>query len=644
LEDTRSLSDEFGAGKRMSIDPAPRRKPPIGAVLVLISAGFPYAGMIASLNDYQGGGEDAFGRGLAGAFVILFGLVLWGLLAILLLIGWVKGEMPGWAAIAAAILLPLSAIAAAIAMDLGPSDIWWLAWVPILVPILLPPPIATYAMWARLPQLHRTLPPNPTSAVLLGLVTLLTLAPAPQYTVNWLHEVAQARREEAASRAEQAVEDERRRQNRERFQKLTADSPLWDWVVFFGKDSELDQEAVAGAKALPHRQADAEEALRRGLGFPLTEYERLDLTATPAFCAAAGDFLKREAATHPAPSADAEYDEKLLPDVEADDISAIEWLTESCDIDDAIAQIRATIDGYKATRSRDATLGLIAWRRGNGFYQHQRHDIDRAFQEYNAAVEFSPDNEQFHKNRGDVYFDMGRYDDAIADYDEAVRLNPGYSEAYYSRGNAFDRKHDDEKALASFDDAIRVAPGFAAAFNNRGLVYIRQGKLDLAIQDYDTALNRAPRFRLALDNRGRVRFYQGNYAGAAEDFAATLPLKPDEPYTVLLLYLARLHAGQDARGALPGDAAKLDRAVWPYPIVAALLGDTAPQTVLADAAAASNPDRIDQTCEADFYFGDKAAAEGDIATARTMLTSAKAGCPAGYLELTLAGYELARLP
>ena len=494
-------------------------------------------------------------------------------------------------------LWPLSGFAASVALDFVEHDRGSTAYY-LLVPAGLPPLIAAYALWTRLPALQRKLPELPAGIVMLGAIALLSLAPMPRYVSEQMERARERAAEREEARQEAAKEAERRRQNLERFQKLTADSPLWDWTPFFGKDSELDAQATAGAKALPHRQADAEEALRRGLGFPLLEYGRLDLTATPALCAAAGDFLQREASAHLAPSADAEYDEKLLPNVEANDIGAIEWLTESCDIDDTVAQIRATIGSYKPTRSRDATLALIAWRRGNGFYQHQRHDIDRAFQEYNVAAELSPGNPQFRKNRGDVYFDMGRYDDAIADYDEAVRFNPGYSEAYYSRGNAFDRKHDDERALASFDDAIRIAPEFAAAHNNRGLVYIRQGKLDLAIQDYDAALNRAPRFRLALDNRGRVRFLQGNYAGAADDFAAALPLKPDEPYTVLLLYLARLHTGQDARGPLGSDAAKLDRDAWPYPVVAAWLGDKDAPTVQADAAASSNPDRMGQNCEA----------------------------------------------
>jgi lipoprotein NlpI len=627
----------------MTVEQTSTPKPPVGLILLLVVAGFFYALMLLALTDLGRGGGDAAGRGIDAGFGFLFGCAVWLLLGAALMIAGINGAMPVWAEIAIAVLWPLSGLAASVALDFVEHDRGGTAHY-LLVPALLPPLIAAYALWARLPALQRKLPELPAGIVMLGAIALVSLAPMPRYVGEQMERSRERAAERAEARQEAAKEAERRRQNLERFQKLTADSPLWDWVPFFGKDSELDAQATAGAKALPHRQADAEEALRRGLGFPLVEYERLDLTATPAFCAAAGDFLQQEAAAHPAPSADAEYDEKLLPDVEADDISAIEWLTESCDIDDTVAQIRATIGSYKPTRSRDATLGLIAWRRGNGFYQHQRHDIDRAFQEYNAAVELSPEHPQYRKNRGDIYFDMGRYDEAIADYDEAVRFNPGYSEAYYSRGNAFDRKHDDERALASFDDAIRIAPGFAAAYNNRGLVYIRQGKLDLAIQDYDAALNRAPRFRLALDNRGRVRFFQGNYAGAAEDFAAALPLKPDEPYTVLLLYLARLHTGQNAREPLRSDAAKLDHDAWPYPVVAAWLGDKDAPAVQADARNGANPDRIGQTCEADFYFGDKALAEGDAAGARPLLEKALAGCPADYLELTLAKYELARLP
>jgi lipoprotein NlpI len=624
----------------MSIEQVPRHKPPVGIILLLVIAAFFYAMMLLCFGDLHSPGNDAAGRGMAAGFGFLFGCVLWLILGIVLLIAGINGTMPTWAEIAVAILWPLSGVAALIALEFIERSGSAAGY--LVVPALIPPAMAFYALWARLPSWQRKLPPLETSLVALGAIALLSLAPMPRYAAEQIERAREIAAERAQAKQEATELAERQRQNLERFHKLTPDSPLWEWTPFFGKDSELDAQAIAGAKALTHRQADAEEALRRGLGFPLVEYVRLDLSATPAFCIAANDFLRREAEAHRAPNPDTEYSAIVLPIVEANDMGAIEWLTKNCDIDDAIAQIRETVGSYKDGRSRDATLALIAWRRGNGF--SQRSDTTRALQEYKEAVRLGPDSEQFHKNRGDMYFDLERYDDAIADYDAAIRLNPGYSEAYYSRGNAYDGKGEDDKALASFGDALRIAPEFAAAHNNRALVYARQGKLDLAIEDYDAALQRAPKFRLALSNRGRARFELGDYAGAAADFAAALPAKPDEPYTVLLLYLARQHAGQDARGPLPGDAAKLGRDAWPYPIVAALLGEKDVQKVIAEAASPANPERKGQECEADFYLGDKAVAERDTATGRPLLERALAGCPSSFLEVPLARYELQRLP
>jgi lipoprotein NlpI len=555
------------------------------------------------------------------------------ILGLLLLIGGVNGRMPGWAAVAAIVLWPLSGFAATVALDFiehGEASYF-------VVPAVLPPVIAGYALWARLPSWHQALPPVPISLIAGIAVALLSLAPAPRYALERIQAAAELRQLRAAEAAEAAQEAERRQKNLDRFHKLTADSPLWDWAPFFGKDSELDARAIAGARALTHRQTDAEAALRRDLGFPLLEYERLDLAATPAFCVAAGDFLRRDAASRHAPDNGTDYTDTTQPYTEAADIAVIEWLTGRCDIDDAVAAIREAVGSYRQSASRDAYLAVLAWRRGNGFFVRQ--DKARSLAEYDEALRLRPEGDQFHRSRGYLYVVMEQYDDAIADYDAAIRSNPGYSEAYYSRGNAYVAKGDDDKALASFGDAIRLDPEFAAAYNNRGLIYSREGRLDLALQDFDAAVKYAPKLRVALTNRGRIYFSQGTYAEAAADFAAALPLKPDDPYTVLLLYLARLHTGQNARETLTGDTAKLDRDAWPYPIAAAWLGEADEKTVLATAASDKG-----QACEADFYFGDKSAAEGDAATARPLLERALSGCPADYLEATLAKYELARLP
>ncbi len=614
-----------------------RRPPPVGAIITLFLAAFPYAGMMACLFDLNHGGNDAMGRGLDEGFAVLFGITLWLLLGILLLIGWLRGEMPDWSVMTAALLWPLSAVAAAIALDfIEHGDSY------IIVPALLPPAIAAYALWARLTGLHGFLRPLPTSIVAWTAVALIAAVPLPRYFIEQHARHVIAAQEAAEAERQAAIEAEKQRLNLERYEKLTADSPLWDYAAFFAKDNPLRDRALAAARALPHKQADAEEALRRDMGFPLVEYSPLDPARTPTFCTAANGFLSRDETTRHAPNADAEFSDATQPFTDPDDLSVVEWLTSRCDIDGAMQQIRDAAGSYKQTGSRDAFLAVLAWRRGNGFWA--RDDKTRALAEYDEALRLGPDSDQFHKMRGTLYAAMGRLDDAIPDFDEAVRLNPGYSDAFFSRGNAYSAKRDDDKALASFDEAIRLNSNFGAALNNRGLVYIRQSKLDLALADFDTAVQSTPSLRVALLNRARVHFYRAEYADAANDAATALTSKADDPYTVLLAYLARLHARQDAGALLATDAAGIDKTAWPYPIVTALLGQRSVQSVLDDAGSSSNPDRQDNQCDAAFYFGDKALADGDTTAARSLLQGAAANCPADAIEVTLAKYELARVP
>jgi len=577
---------------------------------------------------------------MAEAFAIFFGIGLWMALVVLLLIGGVKGEMPVWSAVVAALLLPISGFAAVVAvglLDRGASARY------ILVPGLIAPLIAGYAIWARLPGLHRIMPSLPTSLAVWAAIALLTAAPLPRFMADEAVKNAAIQREQAEAAAAAAKAQERHRQWVERFRNLTASSPLWDWAAFFGKDSEFDEKAIAGANKLPHLQADAEEALRRGMGFPLVEYQRLNVAATPAYCAAASDFLIKDAAAHRAPDGEAEYtDEAAQPYTEPDDVAVIEWLTEHCDIDEAVAQIRASVGSYKQSRSRDAYLGVFAWRRGNGFFR--RGDDDRALDEYSEALRLSPDNDQFHNDRASLYAAKADYPRAFADYDVAIRLNSGYSRAFNGRGLAYYFSGDGARALDDFNEAIRLSPDYGQAFNNRGNVEIREGAIDRAIDDYGEAARLLPKSHVPLANRGQARLYQAANKQAVDDLAAAMAMKPSDPYLALWLYLARARNGEDARAALAADAARFDRGGWPWPLVAVYLGQGDTKTVLADIRRDANPDRKSQECEANFYLGAKAALDSETVLARDLLQQASTACPYDYTEKDGARYELARLP
>jgi len=620
----------------MSDDPTAAKPPPIGLLALLILGIALYAATIGSIADL--GSSDAAGRALGEAFGVIFGFGLWIVLAAMVVIGGVNGKMPVWAGIAAAILVPASGVAAVIATEFIKYRTGW----QLLVPALIPPLIAAYAFWARLPQLHRVLPPILTGIAVWGGVLALTLAPMPDYVAQ---KNAAARLQAAAKLENEAritAEEQQRRDNLARFQKLTDASPLWEWAAFIGKDSELDKDAVAAARKLSHRQADAETALRRGMGFPLVEYVRLDLQATPALCEGARDFLQQAAASHPSPGGDPYAAYEVIQQNFSPYLEAVEWLTaQDCDIEDAVARIAATAAAYPPSSSRDSFLGVLAWRQGNGFYE--RNLYDRALAAYGEAIGKIPDQAQFFDSRGNVYYDMEAYDRAIADYSEAVRLNKGYSVAFDSRANAYNRTGDNDRALTDYDEAIRLNPEFALAFNNRGALHTERGDHARAIADFDAALRLAPKFRVALFNRGRTKFYAADYPGAAADLSAASALKPAEPYTLLWLYLARARAGQAAQDALRAEAATLDRSAWPWPVLAAYLGEADAAAALAAARSGDTAAKTGRECEADFYLGAKAVIDGDPAVARDLLTKATAACPRSYIEAPGARFELARL-
>jgi hypothetical protein len=146
---------------------APRRTIPVGTYLVLALACVLYVAMLLNVHVPAGGGEAR----IANAYQVLFlTLWLWVVLAVLLVMCGVMGEMPRWAGVAAFFLHPLSGVAAFVAIDMAERHGW-----AIIFPVVLPLIIALYALWARLPQLHARLPVKSTSLVAWVAILVLSI-------------------------------------------------------------------------------------------------------------------------------------------------------------------------------------------------------------------------------------------------------------------------------------------------------------------------------------------------------------------------------------------------------------------------------------------------------------------------------------
>jgi hypothetical protein len=307
----------------MSTDPRAPRMASIGALLLLGFGCLLYLAMMHVITPSHArelirGGEPA-SNAIQGAFDELVRdvliLLLWIVLAILLFLGGKGQKMPPQARVAAAILLPLSGVAAFYATDLHQRYAGWA----IVVPALLPPLIALYAMWARLPVLHAALPAKIINAAVWGAILVLTIAPLPLSVIDAsafaAGEPERQRQREALRAANEQIDAQRNEEFRERdiarFQALNADSPLRDYLgdlpgASDPKLSARDEEALAKARQVKSRQSDVVALLEepisgdtstrgRGKIESLEDLWRLDIEATPAVCKAYGDALRQEA-------------------------------------------------------------------------------------------------------------------------------------------------------------------------------------------------------------------------------------------------------------------------------------------------------------------------------------------------------------
>jgi hypothetical protein len=327
---------------------------PVGTILLLVLAALLYAPMLACYIDATSG--DAFGRGLASAYGAILAGMLWLVLAALLVVAVVKGRMPMWAIVGAAILWPLSCVAVWMAGDAyarGDASAIW-------VPALVPPLFALYALWARLPVLHATFRAGVTSAVLGGAIAFLALAPLVAMTRAALPDPAREARLEAAGKAQerQFALDHQAAQ----FASLGAQSPLADYLIYLSSMA-YGERALAGIRQVRNRQADAVVLLQQGRLADLRELWQFDIEPTAALCQAYGEALAGAAGK--VTRARTDY-LMTATDLELQ-LPNIKWLAANrCDLGPSLglleANLRAVADSDRMTGFADKLAALRSTR------------------------------------------------------------------------------------------------------------------------------------------------------------------------------------------------------------------------------------------------------------------------------------------
>jgi hypothetical protein len=337
----------------------PLRSPPVGAVVLALLAGLLYVAQLAALH--YAGRSDAAGDSLTEAFVALFAIALWIVLAGLMLVAFKNGKMPTWAAVGALVLLPLSGYASFTAASLYARSHGWA----LIVPALVPPMIVLYALWIRIPALVEVLSEIITSALAGCAIAALIAA---SIWASHLDELAAPAREAASQAAYDNMRAEQERASAEyrardeaKFAALGPDSPLRDFIEYLNGSDARARQAMEGARHAKSRQADAVALLQeRDRLVDMRELWQLDIEATPALCEAYDAALRKSAR-----KIDPAYSNRLGEAIDLEfQLPNLKWLvTQHCDLravlTDLAARLRVVRDSSRIDQLAD-TLERLA--------------------------------------------------------------------------------------------------------------------------------------------------------------------------------------------------------------------------------------------------------------------------------------------
>ncbi len=175
-------------------------------------------------------------------------------------------------------------------------------------------------------------------------------------------------------------------------------------------------------------------------------------------------------------------------------------------------------------------------------------------------IQITPKDSEIHNNIGNIYFEIGKFDEAKNFYIKAINLNNNYFSAYCNLGSIFlktgkinDAKLNFKKAISLNSDFIDAYVGLAIAMEtngeykeaenlykkviskkkhipevyfNLGNILQKQEKFEDAIVSYKNAIRLNPKFIEAYNNLGNILQKQEKFEDAIVSYQNAIRLNP----------------------------------------------------------------------------------------------------------------------
>ncbi len=191
-------------------------------------------------------------------------------------------------------------------------------------------------------------------------------------------------------------------------------------------------------------------------------------------------------------------------------------------------ELEKAIDDFNAAISLDPKNALAYRNRGNVF--NIKGDSKKAIEDLTKAIDLNPTELEYYKVRASLYSSIGNFEKRIDDWNKIIELNPKYQYAYINRGKAYKENGKFRKAMEDFNKAISLyhksKPIKAVAYFERGYLYHTLGRQGNALEDMTKAISLDPKFTMAYASRAVFYGSQGKFDESIEDCNKAIELDP----------------------------------------------------------------------------------------------------------------------
>jgi tetratricopeptide (TPR) repeat protein len=189
--------------------------------------------------------------------------------------------------------------------------------------------------------------------------------------------------------------------------------------------------------------------------------------------------------------------------------------------------------------------------------------LERAMNDYAAALSLKPDLWIAHYNWGVALVQLGRRDEAAAHFLKALEIDPEFSQAHYNLGLVQAAQGNQEQAARSFAEALRCNPTFLAARMQLGKSLTKQGKFNEAVTKFSQACQQDPLNAEAQANLAMALSLAGRWNEAVGCYRQAHNLQPKvADYAYSLAYALKQSSQAALAAPLYSQAIDLDP-YWP---------------------------------------------------------------------------------